>query len=232
MEFSEVQFDLPSLLDQEQFDDNLTNAKRSAQQRRPLRSAKTAPASVGGSRINNSASRNHNNQFATRVGPKSQRIGGRTGTGSASASGRRVSRKNKKPNPNQNHNIVVDDAFIAETRSLVEQFTNGAPPSSPSLSISSSTTVAGPSVSSRHTTAPMSMSHQSKLRPVRGGKNTNASAKSLKRLEEEAMVRSAVPRLYKQRVERQPLPSRMDGNLKPLGYNVLDDVGIEHPSAM
>ena len=53
---------------------------------------------------------------------------------------------------------------------------------------------------------------------------------SLSQLERAAMTRSQVPKIYRQRLPRQPMPQRMAGNLKPLGYDVLVDVRLDHPA--
>eukprot|EP00750_Incisomonas_marina_P012615 INCI17122.2.p1 GENE.INCI17122.2~~INCI17122.2.p1 ORF type:complete len:662 (+),score=113.78 INCI17122.2:274-2259(+) len=55
-----------------------------------------------------------------------------------------------------------------------------------------------------------------------------ASGNSLADLRSRALSESQVPRFYRQRVERQPLPKRMDGNLKPIGYKVVEDY---HPAS-
>jgi hypothetical protein len=57
-----------------------------------------------------------------------------------------------------------------------------------------------------------------------GGGGGGVRAVSLSQLRHDAMTKSHVPKIYKQRVERQPMPLRMDGNLKPLGYRVMEDV--------
>jgi len=54
---------------------------------------------------------------------------------------------------------------------------------------------------------------------------------SLSDLEQQAMVRSTVPAFYRQRIDRQPMPRRMDGTLKPLGYDVRKDVSPADPVA-